>query len=245
MSPKVTAREILRATVYTFGLSGLLNAMRRARGNTYSLDTAKDIRGRFSDIYQKGLWKLSAEHPYSGAGSSDASAASVGARLPELMRRFAINSLIDIGCGDLTWMQSVDLGCDYIGVDVVPSVIASNTATHGSPHRTFLCLDATCDALPAADAALCRDVLFHLSFEDAKALLRNVQRSGHKFLLATSDPATQFNANIHTGDFRIINLRRAPFRFPAPMYAVADDRITVGRILGMWRVEELPEWTRT
>jgi hypothetical protein len=62
--------------------------------------------------------------------------------------------------------------------------------------------------------------------------------------MATNDPTTFFNANIESGDFRIINLERAPFHFARPAIAIDDSQIMPGRILGVWQVSTLPDWTR-
>jgi hypothetical protein len=147
--------------------------------------------------------------------------------------------LLDIGCGDFTWMQHVDLGADYIGIDVVPSVISANENAFGSMTRTFHCIDAVDDPLPTADAVLCREVLFHLSFGDIERLVGNVRISGARYLIATSDTCTAFNANIRTGDYRLLNLRRRPFRFPRPQVWLPDDSRVGGRGLGVWSLEDI------
>lgn len=117
----------------------------------------------------------------------------------------------------------MDLGVEYFGVDVVQSVMSANEDNYGSATRNLYCLDAVDDALPKADVVLCGEILFHLSFADAKDLLNNVKRSGARYLMATSDACTAFNANVRTGDYRPLNLQRRPFRFPRPKVWRQDD----------------------
>jgi hypothetical protein len=139
-------------------------------------------------------------------------------------------------------MQHVALDAKYIGVDVVQSVVDTNQRLYGSAQRDFRCVDAVAEPIPAADAVLCREVLFHLSFADARKLLENVKTSGARYLIATSDTATSFNSDIRTGDFRVLNLRKRPFRFPAPSFSIPDEAVQPGRSVGVWQVANI--WSR-
>lgn len=229
--------------VHQFGLTGLLHVLRRVRGNSFKIDKATSPRERFSNIYETGLWKFQTGQPLSGAGSSEASAQYLIESFPKLLSSLEISSLLDIGCGDFAWMQKIDLPCSYVGIDIVPSVIAANTERFSTVDRSFLCIDATFDRVPTADAALCREVLFHLSFDHAMLVIRNVRRSGVQFFFATTDPITAFNSDIETGDFRILNLQKPPFKFGPPIAQIRDDSITARRIIGVWRVADFPKWT--
>lgn len=221
-----TLREIARHALYRIG-------MRRPVGN---LQLA--ARGdRFADIYDRGLWRAGeGEQPLSGPGSSLAVTESIRSKLPALLRALSAGTLLDIGCGDLTWIKTLELD-HYIGVDIVPSVIEANRIL--LPTHEFRCLDAVVDDLPDADTVLCREVLFHLSFDDIKALIANLNRKERRWLIATTDVATDFNADIATGDFRLLNLRRAPFRFPDPVMSIEDDGLMPGRRLSVWSIQAL------
>jgi hypothetical protein len=58
--------------------------------------------------------------------------------------------------------------------------------------------------------------LFHLSYEDTKALLKNFIDSNTSYLLTTSHMKLNnySNYNIKTSDFRLIDLFSAPYNFP-------------------------------
>lgn len=236
-----TARELVRHAVTRLGLNAFLDSIRRAKGIPVAHLQAGSIAGRFVDIYDKGAWVHGlTDVPSSGTGSALAVTKGLRENLPETLRTIGCKTLIDAGCGDLTWMGSIELAADYIGIDVVPSVIQANTEKYASERRRFLCVDATKDNLPDGDTILCREVLFHLSFSDTHALLHNLARKPRRWLIATTDSATWFNSDIRTGDYRMLNLRRAPFRFPEPDLAIDDAEQIEGRRLGIWKFDRLP-----
>jgi hypothetical protein len=84
-------------------------------------------------------------------------------------------------------------------------------------------------------------VLFHLSFRDIWRLIENIRRSGSSFLIATTDHDIKYNADILSGDFRLLNLTKPPFRFPRPELSIPDDEVLPGRVLAVWNVSELPQ----
>jgi hypothetical protein len=57
---------------------------------------------------------------------------AVRAALPRLMGELRLRALLDVPCGDLNWMCAVVLvGIEYVGADVVPALIETNTARYG------------------------------------------------------------------------------------------------------------------
>jgi SAM-dependent methyltransferase len=129
---------------------------------------------RFEAIYAQGVWqKGDQETPKSGPGSSLQATDSLRQQLPDVLDELVAKTLLDVGCGDFTWMNRTALRQNYIGVDIVPSVIADN-ARYAGPKRQFFCIDAISGDLPEADTILCRETLFHLSFADGRRLLKNV-----------------------------------------------------------------------
>lgn len=241
MRTDVTLRELLRHSLYR---TGILEPLRRLRSGKVKRGEGQSLEDRFSHIYAEGIWKAAPGDPLSGAGSNPEVAGRLGSLLPALVERLGVGTFLDVGCGDFSWMRNVDLGCEYIGIDIVPDVIARNMADHGRPDRRFLTLNAVSQKLPKADMVLCREVLFHLSFADARALIRNVAQSRAKWLLATTDDLTAFNADIESGDFRILNLSRSPFQFDKPMEVLKDDGLVASRRMGVWEVNRLPDWTQ-
>jgi len=239
---RITAREIVRHGLHMTSMDRVLMSRRAAQGMNIGHLALKDRRQVFGYVYEQGVWlNGQSEGARSGLGSELEATQILRERLSTVLRPLGTASLLDIGCGDFTWMQHVELGeIRYLGVDIVQSVIDSDQERFGSGNRSFQCLDAVSEPLPAADVALCREVLFHLSFADGRSLLANVRRAGIRYLIATTDGGTAFNADITTGDFRVINLHRRPYRFPEPEAWIPDDSVVSGRGRGLWSVKTLP-----
>ena len=87
-----------------------------------------------------------------------------------------IESIIDIGCGDLCWLTPGLLdGIDYIGVDISEIIIKVNR--HRFPLHTFILSDISKESLPviAPDLVICLDVLLHQCDRDTfDSALRNI-----------------------------------------------------------------------
>jgi hypothetical protein len=136
----------------------------------------------------------------------------------------------------------------YIGGDIVPQVIARNQSREDLrqlPYDVqFETLDITRDELPTSDLVLCRDCLVHLSFANIRAALRNVVSSGSYYLLATTFPEHEVNEDIEDGDWRLLNLERPPFSFPAPLAIFNEGCDEEGgafadKSLGLWDAAQL------
>jgi hypothetical protein len=202
------------------------------------------LEERFTRIYQTNLW--SDAESRSGAGSSLDATASLRASLPPLLRGLNARRLLDVPCGDFNWMSQVDLsGIDYLGGDIVESIIDANRERYESPTRNFMKVDLTGGPLPEADVILCRDCLVHFSFANIIAAFRTMKASGARYLLTTTFPDRQTNKDIVDGDWRPLNLVKAPFLLPAPHSVILEDCMEEGgayadKALAVWRVSDLP-----
>lgn len=236
MHLKRNIKELIRHGITRSGLNGPYMALRSARGQKVDHLRERTLTQRFSTIYRNHV-RLNdrLKGSLSGVGSELETTESVRVHLPTVLAFLKTKILLDVGCGDFNWMREVALNCHYIGVDCVQDVIDQNTASYGSANRVFSCLDATTDPLPQADTVLCHEILFYLSFEDIWAIVRNVCVCGATTLIATTDAATEFNADIRSGDYRLLNLNESPFYFPPTLF-IADDAVQPGRTLGVWEV---------
>lgn len=182
----------------------------------------------------------------SGPGSSLEQTARIRAALPALCRRLRVKTLLDLPCGDCHWMSQVALeGVDYIGADLLPELVAANQQRHGATGRRFVALDLMTDPLPAADLLLTRDVLVHLSFADAARAIANIRAAEIRWLLTTTFAAQEVNEDVVTGDWRPLNLQRAPFHFGPPVELINEgctegDGAFADKSLGLWAVSDLP-----
>ena len=205
----------------------------------------------FREAFRSNLWGGDAR---SGPGSTPDQTAGIGAALPVLCERLSVRLLLDVPCGDFSWMAEVRLGnVSYIGGDLVPEIIEQNRRGHAGAERTFLQLDLTRSELPAADLLLCRDCLVHLSNAHIRAALVNVARSEIRWLLTTTFPAEPENVDIVTGDWRPIDLTKPPFDLPAPVELLNEGCTEQGaafsdKSLGLWSVSSVARavgrWSR-
>jgi len=236
------AKRLLRPIEEATGLrAARRNWMMRNSAQPAHLDPTS-LADRFDKIYADGVWRHGMDDiPPSGHGSSLAATESLRETLPNLLNTLNAEVLLDIGCGDQTWMREISLNQRYIGLDIVPSLIAEHTRDLGDDRRSFAVADATVDDLPEADVVLCREVLFHLSFADIRLALANMLSKPRRFLVLTTD-SIDINDEIRSGDYRQLNLRKRPFNFSAPDFSLADDAILPGRTLGVWAADRLKTW---
>lgn len=198
----------------------------------------RNVEDRFSKIYENGVWYANKESA-SGSGSTLEVTKQVRTYLPELVEKYKAATLVDVGCGDYNWMKEVDLGCKYIGTDIVKSVIDENITRYQKVGVDFIHSNAIEEKIPDGEIVLCRDVLFHLSYEDGKKLLENIKKSKAKFLITTSHKEMNINEDIYTGNFRKICLEIAPYNFPSPIDELYESDAFPDRFLGVWDVDQL------
>jgi hypothetical protein len=204
-----------------------------------------DLAARFERIERTNLW--GAPTSVSGLGSEEAATAAIRDALPALLRRHGVRALLDAPCGDAGWIGRLKLDVDYIGIDIVPSLIETNIrrAAKGELAGRFAVADITRDGLPPADMILCRDCLVHLSFENIARAMACFRASGARLLLATTFPEWNDNRDCEDGDWRALNMERPPFNWPRPRDMI-NERCEEGgggwrdKSLALWRLDELP-----
>jgi len=235
-----TARLLRRRTIRM-----VIDLMRGAA--RFIRSVPRRLRGRqtvFSRIYARNAW--GSQESVSGDGSTLRETRVIRQVLPQLIERYGIQSLLDIPCGDCNWVRTIDFGGRaYFGADIVPELVRQNAAAYARDDRRFLHLDIVRDALPTADLVLCRDCMIHLSNGDVLAALRNVRRSGARYLLATTYTARPTNPDIVTGDWRAINLQAPPFTLGEPLELISEewdwaDGYHADKCMGLWDVNVLP-----
>jgi hypothetical protein len=191
------------------------------------------VRKRFTDIWEKNAWG----HPEtrSGAGSSKSQTEKLRPRLQEVLRGLGVRSLVDAGCGDLNWMQSLSAELDiYMGFDVVEGLVTDLRQRFGARKNHFFnTADVAADLLPKADAILCRDVLTHLTLPMVNLALERFRQSGSRYLIATTFPRGA-NDSIRTGAWQMIDLNAEPFSLPQPLILLDEGLTGLKKSLGIW-----------
>jgi SAM-dependent methyltransferase len=233
-------KEAIKVAISWLKLNRIYAKYRVLRGQNVSHLLISERAGRFSKIYESSVWLNDrASGALSGIGSEIKNTNNIRNELPVTLLKLGATSLLDIGCGDLTWVRQTKLPCSYVGADIVSSVIEKNRSEFSFQDKRFIVLDAVTDIIPECDVILCREILFHLSFEDIQSLITNILKSNARYLLATNDSDRKFNADIITGDYRLLNLRKSPFNFPAPIDFIPDNEVTENRYIGVWRLNDL------
>jgi hypothetical protein len=209
--------------------------------NPLSLEvTEGDNKVIFDSIHEANYW--GSEESISGGGSTLAWANSYAQKLASLIFERRWTSIFDAPCGDLNWMSALidQTGITYIGGDV--SEHAIQAARLRRPGVDVQLFDIRSDPFPKVDVWHCRDCLFHLSFEDGLAALRNFVRSDVEWALITTHTARWLrNLDIETGGWRLLDLERAPFKLPPPVCRIDDypKGEDFPRYVGLWRRESI------
>lgn len=210
------------------------NLFRRRRANGA-------LVSHFTEIYRSNLFQ--GAESVSGPGSSLVQTNELRSRLPDLLQRHGITSIVDAACGDFHWMNHIPLAnIAYLGLDIVAPVIALNTKRFRRGGVGFRLLDVTAEPIPRADLIICRDLLVHLEYADAKRTIENFRASRSTYLLTTTFPA-HHNTELE-GIWRPLNLQEEPFNFPAPIELIEENCTEdAGRYadksLGLWRLQEI------
>jgi hypothetical protein len=198
-----------------------------------------NLSQRFQRIHDTNLW--GAPESTSGLGSELDATAVLRAELPRLFKQLGVTSLLDAPCGDAGWINRVELGVRYVGIDIVPSLIDAlqACATAGEILGEYHLADITADPLPRCNAILCRDCLVHLSFANIERAVANFRHSRAVWLIATTFPEWRTNADCEDGDWRALNFERAPFNWGPPLELLNENCLEAG---GGWRDKSLGVW---
>lgn len=197
----------------------------------------------FKEIYTRNRWADT--QSLSGPGSSLAQTVEVRTALPLLIEEYGIKHMLDVPCGDFSWMAQVDLSIAYTGGDIVEELITDNQKEYGRDNRRFMKIDILNDAMPEADLLLCRDCLVHFSYKHISQALANIRACRCRYVLLTTFIGRKNNRDITTGAWRPLNLQADPFNFPSPLLLI-DERCTedngayADKQLGLWRLADIP-----
>lgn len=196
--------------------------------------------GVFQWIYDTNKW--GSEDSRSGKGSDMPHSELLRATLPDVLTQLSVHSILDLPCGDMNWISTLDLDrYEYIGADIVPTIIEENREKF--PSLQFEILDVCESVLPTADLLMSRDLLVHLCFRDIELALENIFASSFTYFACTTFPEITTNKEKLTGNHRMLNMSLAPFNFGEPHMLVADGarKQSSGKAkkLGVWRVSTL------
>lgn len=165
-------------------------------------------------------WRAGQPETVCGNGSTLASTKNIREWLPLIVDKYDIRSINDAGAGDLYWIRKVQW----------PRLIAYRPFDLIPRDKSVTEIDITSDAMPRADAILCRMVLNHL---DEPRILAALTRFQAQYLIAT-----QFNGEDlpqRSPQFTRLDLRNAPYFLGEPLDQVQDGQEDICS-LAIWRL---------
>src|SRR5579863_6436413 len=128
----------------------------------------------FTHIYESAEWGRDAYGKgTSGDGSNPDHAREYVEFLQDFLLYHNIKTVVDLGCGDWQIGRVIDWsGVQYVGIDVVSSVIRKNARRFSSSNISFVKADGIDYDLPRADLLICKEVLQHLPNEDIQKIVQ-------------------------------------------------------------------------
>ena len=165
--------------------------------------------------------------------------------LPSLFQTLSITSIVDIGCGDWTWMSQVPLkSIQYVGIDLVDQLIA-DLQQYTSETVYFQKSDAIEGSPLHADLWLCRDILCFYPYEDIQRCLQGFVDSESKYIAITSIDRVEPNQDGLKGYWRPLNLTLPPFSLTAEHSLPDGQQWFRKKTLQVFTREQIEAWLST
>lgn len=200
----------------------------------------------FTEVYRNNGWY--GKESVSGPGSDYEQTKFLIPELEIMLKYLNVKSILDVPCGDFNWMSRVDLGTiAYHGGDIVEPLIKSNIKKHQSENIKFSVIDLVNDTLPTVDLIMVRDCLVHLPTSDVMKALSNIKKSKSKYFLTTNFlwNHQEVNKEIKVGEWRRINLQKAPYNFDYPHRIIIEGNIQShdrDKTMSLWYVKDIPDF---
>lgn len=201
----------------------------------------------FKEINDTNSW--GDEESLSGTGSNLQQTSVIRKEIPQIINNFNIQYMLDAPCGDFFWMKEIKdqlslLLTSYTGLDIVEKLVLANNEKYGDEKIKFELGDITKNLTRKYDLIFTRDCLVHLSYQNIFKVIHNFKKSKSKYLLTTTFSNRETNTNIKDGEWRPLNLQKAPFNFPEPILLINENctennGIYSDKCLGLWKIESL------
>ena len=240
------------------GFEGILVVLRRMAN---AKQKERDLRAileqetlvdRFTEIDRRKYWySPTNKESRSGEGSTRAFTRPYVDCLSSFLDQFKSKYhgrmiFLDAPCGDFNWIQPIAMrdDVDYIGADIVPSIVAENSRKYKCHNVRFIELDITADSFPDATFWHCRDCLIHLSFANIMRSFENFAQSKIEYAMITCAYLAddQSNYDIADGDFRYLDFRKPPFILPDPVHVIPDAYLRGPRFTHVYTRDQIAGW---
>ncbi|KAL9647337.1 hypothetical protein ABK040_011702 [Willaertia magna] len=211
-------------------------------------ETSDERKVRFSSVYNEGMWNNKLKHvPQSGIGSARSYTNSARHAIKTVVKAYGIKTFVDAPCGDVNWIQLLfpffkENQIEYIGVDIVPELIAKHKVTFKDYEGTvkFQEKDLAEQILPKGDLIFCRQALQHMNPGNVLKTIHNFCKSGAKYLMTTLylTGTQEENEKLIFGPHAsLINFLAPPYSFIEPIAMFVDGQLNQKQYLALW---ELP-----
>jgi SAM-dependent methyltransferase len=118
-----------------------------------------------------------------------------------------VKRIVDLGCGDFEVARRIlSPELRYVGCDIVPGLVAHNTARFATECIEFRNLDIVTDPLPEGDLCIIRQVFQHLSNGDIATVLRKTRR--YPLLVVTDEQVVGDNTGTNIDIYPFHGTRR-------------------------------------
>ena len=171
------------------------------------------LKNIFNDIYMNEKWNNKIKNvPLSGPGSSLEIAKNFMFFMDKFIKDYNIKSVIDIGCGDLTWISKSNFFNDnnviYLGMDISDFIINKNELNF--PNKKFIVNNVVEKFDNSCELIILRDVIFHLSNNDILNIFKNIKNK-FKYICITNCKNKINNDNFDKWHFSEKNIHNSPF----------------------------------
>lgn len=122
--------------------------------------------------YKKG-WQSGLPETPCGSGSKLSETKAQRKWIPQMVEKYGIKSIADIGAGDLNWASRTAFGCEYTPYDLIPRA------------QGVIKFDLLTDKLPHADCFMVLWVTNHMTGEQAQHATHRILHSRARYLLTT------------------------------------------------------------
>jgi SAM-dependent methyltransferase len=166
----------------------------------------EELSAPFERIYMQDVWRGG-----SGPGSLPSNTVEYRAFVEQFIYNNGIQSVTDLGCGDWQFSRFLNwTGVEYIGLDVVPSLIKANRETFACQNIRFE-LSAGPESLPGGDLLLCKEMLQHLPTQAVRRYIASIKQRYRYALITNSIAPGSINTEISVGGYRPLRLDLQPF----------------------------------
>lgn len=228
----ILVREIHTTKKRASDFNSIINT-RFKQGDVNIYKSTDYYKNTFSDIYKNQVWNdKDPSVPLSGPGSSLNSTVDISKGLHKFIYEKNCKSVLDLGCGDLTWIKNTkffkDSNVKYTGVDIVEMLITKHIQEHH--YNSFICTDII-NYIHTENSSLIiiRNVIFHLKLADILRLFINIKDS-FDYIAITSCNNTENNDILNKWHFSERNLHIPPFNI-SPNSLVKIDEPKDKRVL--------------